>query len=111
MALNNKVTGEVIITQSVYTRIITDYKKEYIQFLNSNINIYRCNDTDVEIGSLIITEYLMSLFLYNLNDKFDAKYILSRNKTSLNWAMDLFDYYKQKSQLIDKCCELEKLDL
>lgn len=98
--LENKVSNYFIVSQELLDKIRAEHYGEYEKLLkNENFRMYVYNK---EMNFLFFTfdnnHLLMSLL--RSNGEVDSKFILSRNKRTLEWAKELFDHCLENSTQI-----------
>jgi predicted transcriptional regulator len=62
--------------------------------------MYVCDDDSLKLGALSITDDIMLIAFFNKDGIFDHKKVLSFEESALRWGVDLFQYYKKKSEKI-----------
>jgi predicted transcriptional regulator len=79
-----------------------DYEKEIEALFkngSSHIFIYR---EDIRPVSIIVTDRLLSLSLMDRNGRYTNRIIVSSRPRALQWGEELFQYYMDRSESLDK---------
>ncbi|WP_292485621.1 winged helix-turn-helix domain-containing protein [Methanohalobium sp.] len=93
------VSFELILTKSVFERLKDEFSEEYHIISGSdNGCLYICDDNIIKPATLVITDDLMLLSLFNEEGVFDHKKLISFDSCALQWAKELFEYYKNKAE-------------
>lgn len=96
-----EVHYDLILTRPVYERLKDEYTEQHNAMMESkNSNIYICNDDQVKIGALSITDDLMLIAFFNKDGVFDHKKVISFEESARQWGKNLFLYYKENSERI-----------
>ncbi|WP_406660737.1 winged helix-turn-helix domain-containing protein [Methanolobus sp. ZRKC3] len=97
-----------ISTRSAFKNLIEKYQKESGTFPSfENVKFYIYED-ELDVPVMMLTDNLLSLSLYNLKGMFDYKNVISSSESALKWGQDYFDYYLERSKLIDPSVPLDK---
>jgi len=98
-----EVNFDMILTKSVYNRLKEEYTEQYNAMMTSkNSNLFICDDNIIKLGALSITDDLVTIAFFNKQRIFDHKKLISFDEGARKWGTDLFLYYKQMSQKVDK---------
>lgn len=91
------------MSEAVYLRLVDDFRKEGKEFLQmENASLFILDNNRVEIPAVIAsTDRIMTLGLFNENDRFDNQYIISFEHGAIKWGEELFKYYR------DMCREIK----
>jgi predicted transcriptional regulator len=99
VAKNNKPVS-IVITKDVYNIIKDNYITLIDEFFKTGNSIYLLNE-DIKV-SHIVTDTCLFFSLSYKNGKLDLhSNLLSNDKSSIKWGMDLYEYYKNKAELIN----------
>jgi len=92
----------IIITNEVFNKMKIENKKELersINYSNYKIMIYK-NKLNL---AFVVTNFFLSLGLFLKNGKFDVYHdIVSFDKSAIRWGIELFEHFREKSNLIGK---------
>lgn len=93
----------LIMSEAVYLRLVDDFRKEGKEFLQmENASLFILDNKRIEIPAVIAsTDRIMTLGLFNENDRFDNQYIISFEHGAIKWGEELFKYYR------DMCREIK----
>lgn len=93
---------ELILTPAVYSAMLKEHSyslKRLLQSDNSHLYILK---REIKIA-LTVTDSLISLGLYRLDDGYDlANELFCEKETSRAWGMELFNYYLNQSTLLKR---------
>jgi len=91
---------ELILTPAVYSAMLKEYSDHLKRLLQSdNFHLYMLKK-EIKIA-LTVTDSLISLGLYRLDDGYDlVNDLFCEGETSHAWGMELFDYYLNQSTLL-----------
>lgn len=98
-----KKGGEVslILTDKVFKKMLSDYYdmvSEGLALNNASLYVY---DREIKLA-YIATDHYFSLSLYYNNGIFDSKRdLISSDRSALQWAERLFNYYRERSRKIE----------
>ncbi|WP_440951465.1 helix-turn-helix transcriptional regulator [Methanococcoides sp. FTZ1] len=103
--LLNKINLETQVTLIITEGYLEKMKSVLSNELNSlmesdNIEIFVLDQSHLP-SHLIITENKVKLIIYNNDKIYDYKELVSYNPKAINWATELFIYYKFLSQKLD----------
>jgi predicted transcriptional regulator len=92
----------LVLSESVYSRIAEDFKKEGEEFLKmKNTGLFILDKKDVEIPAVVASsDKIMLLGLFNESGRFDRQYIISFEPGAIEWGKDLFEYFRDMSREI-----------
>jgi predicted transcriptional regulator len=94
---NAEVDIEIILTESVLERMLSDSEKEMEAFLSSkNTTIFVCEDT-IKPPSFNVTDNFIYMSLFNIHGRYDHHDIMSFEASALEWGEMLFEHYKNLS--------------
>jgi predicted transcriptional regulator len=91
----------LIFTESVLEKILHNYEKKILRFATmENTELFVCND-GAKLAELILSDSGMVLSLFDRNGRFYHDYIYCSESQAINWAMELFEFYKAGAWQID----------
>jgi len=91
------VSMEIILTESVLERMLSDSEKEMEAFLSSkNTIILVCEDT-IKPPSFSVTDNFIYMSLFNIQGRYDHHDIMSFEASALEWGIMLLEHYKSLS--------------
>lgn len=91
----------LVLARSVFERLRDEFQTEYNEMMNSQrSNIFICNDEDVKLGALSVTDDLLLLAFFNKEGMFDHRKLISFDERAHHWGMELFEYYKSISKKV-----------
>lgn len=92
----------LIVTRPVFEKIKAEHGDALKNFLNQgNTEFMIC---DEEIGvAFTVTDIFLSLGLFHKNGTYDThRDLISFEESAIKWGEDLFNYYKKRSEKIDR---------
>jgi len=91
----------LIFTESVLEKILHNYEKKITKFATmQNTELFVCND-GVKLAELIVSDRGMMLSLFDRNGRFYHDYIYCSESQAINWAAELFEFYKSGAWQVD----------
>lgn len=91
----------LIFTESVLEKILHNHEKKIKKFTTvKNTELYVCND-GVKLAELIVSDRGMMISLFDSNGRFYHDYIYCSESQAINWATELFEFYKSRAWQID----------
>lgn len=96
-AARQKIPSSIILTDAVFEKMENEYSDTLQAYLMyDNARIYTIGDARL---AFIVTDTLLSIFLHHNNGPLDIQACLtSHEQSAINWGIELFEYYKQKSK-------------
>ncbi|WP_340818102.1 winged helix-turn-helix domain-containing protein [Methanolobus sp. WCC4] len=95
------INYNLILTRPVYERLRDEYKEQHDAMMKGeNSHMYICDDEDVKIGALSVTDGMMLIAFFNKDGSFDHKKVMSFKESARNWGLDLFQHFKKRSERI-----------
>jgi len=98
----NNVSISVIVTKELFEKLVIEHFskiKELIEVPNIRLYIY---PHTLDFLQISINDYNVLLELLTKEGNYDNKNVICSNESALEWGKDLFEYYLEKSVLIDK---------
>ncbi|WP_462272842.1 helix-turn-helix transcriptional regulator [Methanohalophilus sp.] len=96
---NNGVQIDIILTEPIYKRMKEEHTDKFRHIVErEHTNLYICNEVNL---TSVVTDRFIYLCLFNKNDMYDHKKIMSFDSSALQWGTELYDHFRQKSTLID----------
>ncbi len=71
-----------------------------------NTTIFLCKENP-KIPMITVTDWFCYICLFNGEERYDHRDIISFDDSSLKWCHDLFDYYRNNSKKLYQIKELE----
>lgn len=92
----------LVLSESVYSRIEEDFKKEGEDFLKmEKTSLFILGKKDVEIPAVVASSNkIMLMGLFNESGRFDRQYIISFEPGAIEWGKELFEYLRDMSREI-----------
>lgn len=92
----------LVLSESVYLRILEDFKKEGEEFLKmEKTSIFVFDKKEVEIPAVVVSsDKIMLLGLFNESGRFDRQYVISFESGATEWGRELFEYFRNMSKEI-----------
>lgn len=91
----------LIFTESVVEKILHNHEKKTKKFTTlQNTELFVCND-GVKLAELIVSDRGMMISLFDRNGRFYHDYISCSEPQAINWATELFEFYKSRAWQID----------
>ena len=97
--LESEVT--LIFTESVLEKFLYNYERK-IRKLSTmkNAELFVCND-GVKLAELMVSDRGMMISLFDSNGRFYHNYMSCSEPEAVNWAKELFEFYKSRAWRID----------
>ncbi|AKB16994.1 MULTISPECIES: winged helix-turn-helix domain-containing protein [unclassified Methanosarcina] len=94
----------LVLSESVYSRLAEDFKKEGAEYLRmENTNLFILDKKEVEIPAVVVSsDKIMLMGLFNESGRFDRQYIISFEPGAIEWGKDLFEYFRDMSREVRK---------
>ncbi|WP_292377320.1 helix-turn-helix transcriptional regulator [Methanosarcina sp. UBA289] len=97
--LESNVT--LIFTESVLEKIMQNYEKKIRKFTTlQNTELFVCND-GVKLAELMVSDRGMMVSLFDSNGRFYYDYMSCSEPEAINWAKELFEFYKSTAWQIE----------
>ena len=97
----------LVYSQSVFERIVSEYvydgvaEKDDVKFLDwKNTKFYVVPD-GLDITEISVTNEIVLLGLFDSDNRFDSRYVLSSGERSRKWGLELYDYLIQTGKRIE----------
>ncbi|MCD4822191.1 MAG: winged helix-turn-helix domain-containing protein [Methanococcoides sp.] len=88
------VNIEIILTESVLERMLSDSEKEMEAFLSSKNTIILVCDNTIKPPPFSVTDTFIYMSLFNIQGRYDHHDIMSFEASALEWGEMLFEHYK-----------------
>lgn len=99
---NKGVVLDLIVTDSVFERMKNDYEEEMNSIIKAeNTTFLVCSD-DLKPPTFNITEKCAYITFFNSQGKYDHQDILTHDNSAIKWCRELFSYYTEVSQPVNK---------
>jgi predicted transcriptional regulator len=97
--LESEIT--LIFTESVFEKFLYNYERK-IRKLSTmkNAELFVCND-GVKLAELMVSDRGMMVSLFDNNGRFYHNYMSCSEPEAVNWAKELFEFYKSRAWQID----------
>ncbi|WMW26367.1 winged helix-turn-helix domain-containing protein [Methanolobus sediminis] len=92
----------LIFTDSVYERMQQDFAEEISKFNSFETTELRVSNEKSGLATLVSTDRFLFLCFFNEQGQYDHTILMSFDSNALEWSRELFDYYKDKSKVVDK---------
>lgn len=90
----------LVLTESVWERIKEDFQNEKDQLEKmDNVQVF-LYPNDFTPPSIVVTDLFLLLSLFNKQDRYDHRDILSFDERALQWGKELFLYYLDNSKKV-----------
>ncbi len=91
----------LIFTESVLEKIMQNYEKKIRKFTTlQNTELFVCND-GVKLAELMVSDRGMMVSLFDSNGRFYYDYMSCSEPEAINWAKELFEFYKSTAWQIE----------
>lgn len=91
----------LIFTESVLEKIMQNYEKKIRKFTTlQNTELFFCND-GVKLAELMVSDRGMMVSLFDSNGRFYYDYMSCSEPEAINWAKELFEFYKSTAWQIE----------
>lgn len=91
----------LIFTDSVLEKIMQNYEKKIRKFTTlQNTELFVCND-GVKLAELMVSDRGMMVSLFDSNGRFYYDYMSCSEPEAINWAKELFEFYKSTAWQIE----------
>lgn len=100
--LKKKAKISLVVTEGFFERVVNDYPEELENFLlpeNSRFFIYKGISS---LASLTVSERFMAITMIDKKGRPDQRFLLSFEKSAIEWGKELFAYYMALSEEIRK---------
>lgn len=94
----NGVEMEIVFTKAVFERLKDDCREDLNTLLNSKKTIIRIFDESLQLPTIAVTEKFMYLCLFDKQEKYDHRVVMSFDLSAIRWGRELFMYYKKLSR-------------
>lgn len=97
---------QLILSKDSFDRLSGDFRDAGEKILEKkNASIFMHTGTPLETPALIaISENTLLLGFFNKKRKFEGQYLLSFEHRALSWGIELFEYYRERSE---KICSMD----
>lgn len=90
----------LILTESVLEKTLHNYERKLKKFTDMpNTELFVCND-GVKLAELIVSDQGVLVSLFASNGRFHHDHAFCSGPQALDWAKELFEFYKSRSRLI-----------
>ncbi len=97
-----RIEVSLVLERPIYTKLISDYRKEVEEFINmKNTRLFVC-DNRIELASSIVTDHFVSLSLVSKDGRYYNHEMVSFEKSAISWGQELFSYYMEMSEQIQQ---------
>jgi predicted transcriptional regulator len=98
-SMRSEVT--LIFTESVLEKILYNHESSMRKFVSlQNTELFVCND-GAKLVELIISDRGMMASLFDSNGRFYHDYIYCSGSQAINWATELFEFYKSRAWQVE----------
>ncbi|HET8686270.1 MAG TPA: winged helix-turn-helix domain-containing protein, partial [Methanosarcina sp.] len=97
----------LIFTESVIEKILHNYEKKIRKLATlQNTELIVCKD-GVKLAELMVSDRGMMISLFDSNGRFYHNYMSCSEPEAVNWARELFEFYKSRAWQIEseKCID------
>ena len=97
----------LLFTESVLEKILHNYERKIRKLARlQNTELFICND-GVKLAELFVSDRGMVISFFDSNGRFYHDYISCSEPEAINWAKELFEFYKSRSWQIEseKCID------
>jgi predicted transcriptional regulator len=91
----------LILTDAVYERMEQDFTEDIEKFNNFETTELRKSDEMTGLATLVSTDRFLFLCFFNEQGQYDHTILMSFDSNALQWSEELFEYYKERSEIID----------
>jgi predicted transcriptional regulator len=89
---------EIVLTRAVFERLKEDCRDELEILLNSKNTIIKVCEERLQLPTIAVTEKFMYLCLFDKQEKYDHRLVMSFDLSALRWGRELFMHYKNLSR-------------
>jgi predicted transcriptional regulator len=89
---------ELVLTRAVFERMKDGSRNELETLLNSKNTTVRIYDDNLQPPTIAVTEKFMYLCLFDKQEKYDHRIVMSFDLSALRWGKELFTHYKKSSR-------------
>lgn len=98
----------LIFTESVLEKILYNYERKIKKLASmQNTELFVCKD-GVKLAELIVSDHGMMISLFDRNGRFYHDYIYCSEPQAMNWARELFEFYKSRASQVNGETAIEK---
>lgn len=91
----------LIFTESVLEKTLHNYEKKIKKLVDlDNTELFVCND-GAKLAELIVSDQGVLVSLFASNGRFHYDYVVCSGPRALEWARELFDFYKTRSRPVE----------
>jgi predicted transcriptional regulator len=91
----------LIFTESVIEKILHNHERKLEKFGTvQNSELFVCND-GIKLAELIVSDRGMMLSLFDRKGRFYHDYMYCSETQAINWATELFEFYKSRAWQVD----------
>jgi predicted transcriptional regulator len=91
----------LIFTESVLEKFMQNYEKKIRKLATlQNTELFVCND-GAKLAELMVSDRGMMISLFDNNGRFYYEYMSCSEPEAVNWAKELFEFYKSKAWQIE----------
>ncbi len=97
----------LIFTESVLEKFLHNYERKIRKLaILQNTELFVCND-GIKLAELIVSDRGMIISLFDSNGRFYYDYMFCSEPEAVNWARELFEFYKSRAWQIEseKCID------
>lgn len=94
----SEVEMEIVFTKEVFERLKDDCRDDLNTLLNSEKTIVKIFDESLQLPTIAVTEKFMYLCLFDEQEKYDHRVVMSFDLNAIRWGRELFMYYKKLSR-------------
>ncbi|MDY0266321.1 MAG: winged helix-turn-helix domain-containing protein [Methanimicrococcus sp.] len=105
--IKNGCDLKLIYSQSVFDRILSEYiydgvsETDDVKFLDWKNTKFFVIPDGLGITEISVTDKIVLIGLFDNDNRFDSRYILSSGESAQKWGLELFEYLSKEAQRIE----------
>ncbi len=96
--MDKNVEIYTIITQPLFDKLMDQYNEECQRLLGNELFHVYLYPGQIDFLSFAYNDYYLLMSLLDKNGNFDNRHVLCSERSSLEWAKGLFEYYLERSK-------------
>ena len=98
--MDNNVDVSMVISPQVYDKFKLDHYDDFKEIIDTKLISLYLYPKNLEFVSFILADECISLKLLTQKNQYDQKKMIICNPATVEWGIELFEYYRKQSTLI-----------
>lgn len=98
--IDNNVDVSMVINQEVYDKFKLDHYDDFKEIIDTKLISLYLYPKKLEFVSFILADESINLKLLTQKNQYDQKKMIICNPATVEWGIELFEYYRKQSTLI-----------